>query len=95
MVGLKTRHAVIGDAKLTIGDLMKVLNPKNSFVTADSRNTRDLASTPVRAHEAGQPSHVDDVAGAAQRDRGHGAMKRTRERPPSRARVEVAYSTTP
>jgi acetolactate synthase-1/2/3 large subunit len=91
----ETRHAVIGDAKLTLaalseelgrrggrkspavleeirrakaeftakfkpwlesdetpinpyrvlGDLMKVLDPKNSFVTADSGNTRDQAST--------------------------------------------------
>lgn len=96
----KTRHAVIGDAKLTlqalteelskrgggrknpalvdeiraakesflakfrpwmessetpinpyrvIGDLMKVLDPKASFVTADSGNTRDQTSTVYEA----------------------------------------------
>jgi thiamine pyrophosphate-dependent acetolactate synthase large subunit-like protein len=95
----ETRHAVIGDAKLTlaalteelarrggrksatvleeirgaraefqakfqpwlqanetpinpyrvIGDLMKVLDPKNSFVTADSGNTRDQTSTVYEA----------------------------------------------
>jgi thiamine pyrophosphate-dependent acetolactate synthase large subunit-like protein len=97
----ETRHAVIGDAKLTLaalvnelsargglrknpalleeikgakatflakfrpwmessetpinpyrvfGDLMKVLDPKNSFVTADSGNTRDQTSTVYEAH---------------------------------------------
>ncbi|MFH1604183.1 MAG: thiamine pyrophosphate-dependent enzyme, partial [Pseudomonadota bacterium] len=94
----ETRHAVIGDAKLTlqslidalgsvakkpklideiragkqehlakyrpmmesnekpinpyrvIGDLMKVLDPKASFVTADSGNTRDQTSTVYEAH---------------------------------------------
>jgi acetolactate synthase-1/2/3 large subunit len=33
-----------------IGDLMKVLDPKNSFVTADSGNTRDQTSTVYEAH---------------------------------------------
>jgi thiamine pyrophosphate-dependent acetolactate synthase large subunit-like protein len=97
----QTRHAVIGDAKLTLaalvaelsarggprknpavleeikgakaaflakfrpwmesnetpinpyrvfGDLMKVLDPKNSFVTADSGNTRDQTSTVYETH---------------------------------------------
>ena len=97
----ETRHAVIGDAKLTLaalvnelsarggprkdpalleeikgakaaflakfrpwmesnetpinpyrvfGDLMKVLDPKNSFVTADSGNTRDQTSTVYETH---------------------------------------------
>jgi thiamine pyrophosphate-dependent acetolactate synthase large subunit-like protein len=97
----ETRHAVIGDAKLTLaalvnelsarggprknpalleeikgakaaflakfrpwmessetpinpyrvfGDLMKVLDPKSSFVTADSGNTRDQTSTVYEAH---------------------------------------------
>jgi len=97
----ETRHAVIGDAKLTLqalidelsakggvkkkaaladeiragkeaflgkfrpwmesnetpinpyrvfGDLMKVLDPKKSFVTADSGNTRDQTSTVYEAH---------------------------------------------
>ncbi len=32
-----------------IGDLMKVLDPKNSFVTADSGNTRDQTSTVYEA----------------------------------------------
>jgi acetolactate synthase I/II/III large subunit len=32
-----------------IGDLMKVLDPKNSFVTADSGNTRDQSSTVYEA----------------------------------------------
>lgn len=32
-----------------IGDLMKVLDPKNSFVTADSGNTRDQTSTVYQA----------------------------------------------
>ena len=32
-----------------IGDLMKVLDPKNSFVTADSGNTRDQTSTVIEA----------------------------------------------
>ncbi|HKZ06645.1 MAG TPA: thiamine pyrophosphate-dependent enzyme [Methylomirabilota bacterium] len=32
------------------GDLMKVLDPKNSFVTADSGNTRDQTSTVYEAH---------------------------------------------
>jgi acetolactate synthase-1/2/3 large subunit len=32
-----------------IGDLMKVLDPHNSFVTADSGNTRDQASTAYQA----------------------------------------------
>jgi acetolactate synthase I/II/III large subunit len=32
-----------------IGDLMKVLDPQNSFVTADSGNTRDQASTVYEA----------------------------------------------
>ena len=32
-----------------IGDLMKVLDPKNSFVTADSDNTRDQTSTVYEA----------------------------------------------
>ena len=33
-----------------LGDLMKVLDPKNSFVTADSGNTRDQTSTVYEAH---------------------------------------------
>jgi acetolactate synthase-1/2/3 large subunit len=33
-----------------IGDLMKVLDPKSSFVTADSGNTRDQTSTVYEAH---------------------------------------------
>ena len=33
-----------------IGDLMKVLDPKASFVTADSGNTRDQTSTVYEAH---------------------------------------------
>jgi acetolactate synthase-1/2/3 large subunit len=33
-----------------IGDLMKVLDPKNSFVTADSGNTRDQTSTVYETH---------------------------------------------
>lgn len=33
-----------------IGDLMKVLDPRNSFVTADSGNTRDQTSTVYEAH---------------------------------------------
>jgi acetolactate synthase-1/2/3 large subunit len=33
-----------------IGDLMKVIDPKNSFVTADSGNTRDQTSTVYEAH---------------------------------------------
>jgi len=33
-----------------IGDLMKVLDPANSFVTADSGNTRDQTSTVYEAH---------------------------------------------
>ncbi len=33
-----------------IGDLMKVLDPKHSFVTADSGNTRDQTSTVYQAH---------------------------------------------
>ena len=32
------------------GDLMKVLDPKNSFVTADSGNTRDQTSTVYETH---------------------------------------------
>ena len=32
-----------------LGDLMKVLDPKNSFVTADSGNTRDQTSTVYEA----------------------------------------------
>jgi acetolactate synthase I/II/III large subunit len=32
------------------GDLMKVLDPKNSFLTADSGNTRDQTSTVYEAH---------------------------------------------
>jgi acetolactate synthase-1/2/3 large subunit len=32
------------------GDLMKVLDPKKSFVTADSGNTRDQTSTVYEAH---------------------------------------------
>jgi acetolactate synthase-1/2/3 large subunit len=35
-----------------IGDLMKVLDPKASFVTADSGNTRDQTSTIYEAHIA-------------------------------------------
>jgi acetolactate synthase I/II/III large subunit len=33
-----------------LGDLIKVLDPKNSFVTADSGNTRDQTSTVYEAH---------------------------------------------
>src|SRR5881409_3298690 len=33
-----------------LGDLMKVLDPKNSFVTADSGNTRDQTSTVYETH---------------------------------------------
>ena len=33
-----------------LGDLMKVLDPKHSFVTADSGNTRDQTSTVYEAH---------------------------------------------
>jgi thiamine pyrophosphate-dependent acetolactate synthase large subunit-like protein len=33
-----------------LGDLMKVLDPKSSFVTADSGNTRDQASTVYETH---------------------------------------------
>ncbi len=33
-----------------LGDLMKVLDPKNSFVTADSGNTRDQTSTVYESH---------------------------------------------
>ena len=33
-----------------LGDLMKVLDPKHSFVTADSGNTRDQTSTIYEAH---------------------------------------------
>jgi acetolactate synthase-1/2/3 large subunit len=33
-----------------LGDLMKVLDPKSSFVTADSGNTRDQTSTVYEAH---------------------------------------------
>src|SRR6266850_1726035 len=33
-----------------LGDLMKVLDPKHSFVTADSGNTRDQASTVYETH---------------------------------------------
>ena len=32
-----------------IGDLMKVVDPKNSFITADSGNTRDQTSTVIEA----------------------------------------------
>ena len=33
-----------------LGDLMKVLDPKQSFVTADSGNTRDQTSTVYETH---------------------------------------------
>src|SRR5256712_13891841 len=33
-----------------LGDLMKVLDPKQSFVTADSGNTRDQSSTVYETH---------------------------------------------